>query len=159
MDCGNFFGKAFLLDGVLCEVVEVFLLNDERALKPAKYARAMLDRDVEMSDAGSEAANMQEEDEELEETTAAEAAVLLAMETTEVPVEEMHALLGLTDQCNDKSGSGCAVHSNYVGSEGGTVERMCGVKFMWGLFTCTELSTASINVLECWALPRAPLLY
>jgi hypothetical protein len=96
VDCDNLLGKAFLLDGVLWEVVEV-----DESTKLAKYTRAAADIDAEMDDA-SGAANMQVEDEkELEEATAAEATALLAIETSEVSVEELHALLGFTDQCDD----------------------------------------------------------
>jgi hypothetical protein len=74
--CDNLLGKTFLLDGVLWEVVEV-----NESTKFAKYARAMADSNVEIGGA-SGAANAQEEDDDLEEATAAEVTALLVMETS-----------------------------------------------------------------------------
>jgi hypothetical protein len=69
----------------------------------AKYARAMSDSDADEWVMRWELANVQGEDEELEEATSAEATALLAMKTPGVSVEEMHALLVgyITDQCDD----------------------------------------------------------
>jgi hypothetical protein len=121
VDCDDLLGKTFLLDGVLWEVVEV-----DESTKLAKYARAVSDIDAEMGDA-SRAANMQVEDEELEEATSAKTTALLAMETPGVSVEEVHTLLGLAEQCDDMIEYSpdpdiYAAHSKYVGSKGGTGE-------------------------------------
>jgi hypothetical protein len=73
-------------------------------------------------DDASGAVNMQVEDEEeLEEATAAKATALLAIETSGVYVEKLHALLGSTAvRRHDRvqSGSGRAAFPKCMGSEG-----------------------------------------
>jgi hypothetical protein len=73
----------------LWEVVEV-----DKSTKLAKYTRAAADSDADRG--GASGAAKVEDEEGLEEITAAQATAtaLLAIETSEVSVEELHALLG-----------------------------------------------------------------
>jgi hypothetical protein len=82
---------------------------------------------------------------------------LLAIETSEVSVEEVHALLGFTDQCDDMieySPDPDVRLIRNVWARKGALERVRRVKYMRGLFACNELLHTA-DVLACWTLPRA----
>ena len=102
-------------------------------------------------------------DDKLEDATEAESAALVAADTTEIHVEDAIALLGADD--DDDQGDEKGVYSpdpnvrliRNAWTRKGVMERVRGVKYMWGLFACNELLRRRFGMLESASCSCCPM--